>query len=67
MIAKVKFKEPGVTICINGQRMHAGNLTQEDYEYLLSWNPEYASHFEPVEEKAEARPKLKQDGKTKEE
>ncbi len=66
MEPKVKFKDPNVTICINGQRINQGSLTQEDYEYLLSWNPSYASYFVPVEEKKEVKPKTKEDGKGKE-
>lgn len=63
MTPKVKFLDPTVTICINGQRINQNNLTQEDYEYLVSWNQSYASYFVPVEEKKEVTPKAKQDGK----
>lgn len=49
MDAKVKFKDPDMIININGQKIHPGNLTQEDYDYLLSWNKDYASLFEPLE------------------
>ncbi len=65
MTPNVKFKDATVTICINGQRINQNNLTQEDYEYLLSWNQSFASYFEPVGEK-EVKPKQKSDGKAKE-
>ena len=62
-----KFKEPGVTIRINGQRINQGNLTQEDYDYLISWNPNYADLFEPADGTAavkpdQPKPKNKKDG-----
>lgn len=62
--AKVKFKDPDAIISINGQKIHPGNLTQEDYEYLLSWNKDYASLFVPLENiNLEAKPKKQKDGK----
>ena len=68
MEANVKFKDPDMIINVNGQKIHPGNLTQEDYDYLLSWNKEYASLFEPLEAiQVEAKPKKqKTDGESKE-
>lgn len=62
MEANVKFKVPGASITINGQKFHDGNLTQEDYEYLVSWSKDFASQFVP-KEKVEDKPKNKKDGK----
>jgi hypothetical protein len=68
MEAKVKFKDPDMIINVNGQKIHPGNLTQEDYEYLLSWNKDYASLFVPLETvNLEAKSKKKSDGKAAEE
>lgn len=64
MEAKVKFIDPAVIIFINGQRIHQGNLTQEDYEYLVSWSKDYETMFVPIEEK-ELKQKAKPDGKEK--
>lgn len=67
MDAKVKFKDSDMIIHINGQKIHPGNLTQEDYDYLLSWNQDYASLFIPLETvNLEAKPKSKKDGKAEE-
>ena len=66
MEAKVKFKDPGVTIHLNGQKINQNSLTQEDYDYLCSWNPSYADYFDPLEEKIQPIVKSKQDGKAKE-
>lgn len=65
MEPKVKFLDPSITICVNGQRINQNNLTQEDYEYLVSWNESYAAYFVPVEEKKEVKPKIKKDGEEK--
>lgn len=65
--AKFKFKDPDMIININGQKIHPGNLTQEDYDYLLSWNKDYASLFVPLENVTlEAKSKKKSDGKAEE-
>ncbi len=67
METKVKFKDPDMVININGQKIHPGNLTQEDYDYLLSWNKDYASLFEPLGiVNLEAKSKSKTDGKASE-
>jgi len=67
MDAKFKFKDPDMIININGQKIHPGNLTQEDYDYLLSWNKDYASLFVPLENvNLEAKSKKKSDGKAEE-
>jgi hypothetical protein len=66
MEAKVKFKNPGVIININGQKIDHTNLTQENYDYLCAWNQSYADYFEPLEEKIQPIVKSKQDGKAKE-
>lgn len=64
MDAKYQFKDPDMIININGQKIHPGNLTQEDYDYLLSWNQDYASLFVPLENvNLEAKSKIKKDGK----
>lgn len=59
----VKFKEPGSIIHVNGQQIHSGNLTEDSYLFLLSWNKDYALQFVPAEEKEAAKPKSKPDGK----
>lgn len=68
MEAKVKFKDEfiGVTIHLNGQQINQNNLTQENYDYLCSWNQSYADYFTPLEEKIQPIVKSKQDGKAKE-
>ncbi len=67
MEAKFKFKDSDGIININGQKIHPGNLTQEDYDYLLSWSKDYASLFVPLETiTLEAKTKKKEDGKVKE-
>ncbi len=67
MEAKVKFKDPDMIINVNGQKIHPGNLTQEDYDYLLSWNKDYASLFVPLENiNLEVKSKSKRDGKAEE-
>lgn len=62
MDAKVRFKEPGTVIHLNGQQIHSGNLTQETYEWLLSWSKDFEVHFVPLEET-----KPPKNGKAKEE
>ena len=66
MEAKVKFKNPGITIHLNGQKINQSTLTQEDYDYLCSWNPSYADYFVSLEEKIQPIVKEKKDGKAKE-
>ena len=66
--AKVRFKDPDMIININGQRIHPGNLTQEDYEYLMSWNREAYEPFFVSRENINLEPKskIKKDGKGEE-
>jgi len=66
MEAKVKFRNPGVTIHVNGQKIDQNNLTQEDYEYLIQWNKSYADYFVPLEEKIQPKEKPNKNGKAEE-
>lgn len=66
MEAKVRFKDPGVVIHVNGQRIDSSNLTQENYLYLCQWNESYADYFVPLEEKIQPKEKSKKDGKAEE-
>lgn len=66
MEANVKFKDASITIHVNGQKINQSSLTQEDYDYLVSWNPSYADYFVSIEEKIQPKAKLKTDGKAPE-
>lgn len=61
----VKFKEPGTVIHLNGQAIHSGNLTEDNYLWLLSWSKDFTLQFVPAE-KEEVKSKAKADGKAKE-
>lgn len=58
----VQFREPGSVIRLNGMEVHSGNLTQENYEFLLSWSKDFALQFVPAEKEV-TKLKAKPDGK----
>ncbi len=64
----VNFKDPSTIIHLRGQVFHQGNLTQSDFEYLVSFSSGYADFFEPIaavaaENQVQPKAKKLKDGK----
>ncbi len=64
----VKFKDSTTVIHLKGQVFHHGNLTQSDYDYLVSFSSDFADLFVPIEKETQAPLEAKKlkDGKRKE-
>lgn len=50
----IKFKKPGDSITIGGQRFDQSNITPELHKGLVEAYPHLADHFEEIEQKIES-------------